>query len=554
MRILIIGGGTAGTSAATKLRRLNENDEIIIFEKNDNFAVSNCGLNHYLSGKIKKINLIGASIEMMKQLYNIDVYVNSEVIAINRENQTISIKNQADQYYDKLIITVGASQLRPDISGILNEKIFTIYDLASVNRIKNYIKSNSVKKAIVLGGGYIGIEFAESLYELNIKTTVVEKSSHILPSVDYDIAATLQNAMREKGVNLYLNTSINSFEDQRATLSNGETIDYDVAIIATGSKPDLKLSILADLEIGESGGVKVNEYMQTSDKNIYAAGDEVEVIDFVTHKPLRMAQANLAIKQAQIIADNIAGLNSEFKYALNTAITQVFDYNIASVGANEKTLKENAIEYHKVLLYDGNHAGYLPNSDLMLLKLLFNADGKILGAQGIGKEGLDKRMDIMAIAIKSGDKVEDLQNIELCYAPAFGTGKDAVNNLGSMAVNVLQKRAKFIAYEEIDWHNFNNDTLIIDVRPPESFTEGHIPNAINIPLEAIRNNLAAIPQDKKVILYCNRGYKAYIASCILTNNSFNNIYMLSGSEMLYSEIIHDKISSDSQQNQVHKIA
>lgn len=554
MRILIIGGGTAGTSVATKLRRLSENDEIIIFEKNNEFAVSNCGLNHYLSGKIKKDNLVGIDSETMKHLYNIDVYVNSEVTAINREVQTISIKNQADEYYDKLIITSGSLQPRPDVEGILNEKVFTIYDLASVNRIKNYIKSNGVKKAIILGGGYIGIEFAESLYNLNIKTTIVEKSTHILPAVDYDIAVTLQNDMREKGINLYLNSGINAFEDQKITLSNGETLDYDMAIVVTGAKPDTKLSILADLEIGESGGLKVNEHMQTSDKNIYTAGDEVEVIDFITHKPTRMPQANLAIKQAQIIADNISGKASEFKYSLNTAITKIFDYTIAAVGANEKILKENDIEFHKVLLYDGNHAGYLPDSDLMLLKLLFNDEGKILGAQGIGKDGIDKRLDIIAMAIKTNAKVEDLQNIELCYAPAFGTGKDAINNLGSMAVNVLQNRTKFAAYEEIDWHNFSDDTLLIDVRSPEVFAEGHIPNAINIPFEAIRNNLDSIPQDKKVILYCNRGYKAYLASCILTNSGFNNIYMLNGSEMLYSEIIHDKILSENQQNHIHKIA
>lgn len=548
MRILIIGGGAAGTAAATRLRRLNENDEIIIFEKNSEFAVSNCGLNYYLSEEVKKDSLIGSTTDAMKQLYNIEVRLNSEVTSINRKDKTISIANKSNEYYDKLIVAIGAAQLRPDIEGVLSDTVFTISDLASVERIKDYIKYNEVKRTIIVGGGYIGTETAESLHALGIEVSIVEASNHILPMIDYDMAVTLQNHMREKGITLFLNETVNSFDEKRVTLSTGRTLEYDMAIIATGVKPNLKLTVLADLEIGESGGLIVNEHMQTSDKNIFAAGDDVEVIDFVTRKPVRLAQAGLAVKQAQVIADTLGGVDSEFKYALNTAITKAFDYTAAAVGANEKNLKDNDIEYYKVLMYGASHASYLPGNEMILMKLLFNKEGRILGAQGIGKKGIAKRLDVISMAMKMEAKVQDLQDIELCYAPAYSSGKDLINSLGSMAVNVLQKRVKFVSYEDIDWNNLTDEQMIIDVRQHPAFLEGHLPNAVNIPVEAIRNNLDSIPHEKMVVLYCNRGYKAYIASCILANRGFDNIYLLNGSELLFNEITKDKIAETAVQN------
>lgn len=545
MRILIIGGGAAGTTAATRLRRLNENDEILILEKDDEISVSNCGLNYYLAGTAGRDDLISASVELLKKLYNIDARLNSEVTNINRENKTVSIAGQDDEYYDKLIVTIGSAQYRPDIDGVLTDQVFTIHNLASVERIKDFIKLNEVKKAVIVGGGYIGVEMSESLRQLDIETSIVESSNHILPALDYDMAVTLHNHLRENGIRLYLNESVIAFDDKKVSLSSGKQLDYDIAIIATGSKPDVKLGILAELEIGDSGGLKVNEYMQTSDKDIYAAGDDVEVTNFITRKPTRMAQAGLAVKQAQVIADHLGGEKSKFTYALNTAISKIFRYTAAAVGANEKILKDAGIAYQSVLLYDWTHAPYLPGSELVLLKLLFDKNGKILGAQGIGKNGIDKRLDIISMAIKMNAKVWDLQELEVCYSPPFSRGKDAVNNLASMAANILEKRMKTVSFQDID---SDKDMMIIDVRSKADFDDYHLPNAVNIPVEAIRSNLDSIPHDKKVVLYCMRGRTAYIASCILTNRGFDNIYILDGGLMLYSEIIKDKTESKKIEN------
>lgn len=541
MKIVIIGGGAAGTATATRLRRLNENDEIVILEKSKYLAVSNCGLTYYLSGMVKSKNqLISTSVEQMKEKYNIDVRINAEVEAINRQDKKVMLTNREEIAYDKLVIAIGAYQIRPDIKGVLSEQIFTIKDITSIDKIKDYIKYNAVKNAVIMGGGFIGIEAAEALTKLGIKTTIVETASHILPSLDYDMAASLHNHLRDKGVGLYLNQAITAFNENKITLSTGRTIPYDMAIIATGVSPDLKITIMADLAIGESGGVKVNQHMQTSDSDIYAAGDDVEIIDYITNKPTRMAQAGLAVKQAKVIADHIEGINSEIQPAIGTTITAVFDYTAASIGANEKKLKENNIEYYKLNLYDFDHASYIPDNELLLLKLLFDKKGKILGAQAIGTGDIDKRINILAMALQSQTKASALETTEICYAPPYSAGKDAINNLGAMAENILSGRVKMISHEEIDWKNLTDETMLIDTRGPKDFKEGKIPNAINIPLPAIRGNLVSIPHNKKVILYCRYGVGSYIASRILANRGFDNIYVLNGGLELYNQIIVDK--------------
>lgn len=549
MKIVIIGGGAAGTATATRLRRLNENDEIVILEKSKELAVSNCGLTYYLSGIVKnKEQLIGTTAEQMKHKYNIDVRLNAEVEAINRKEKTVSLINREEESYDKLVIAIGAYQLRPDIEGILGEQIFTIKDIASIDKIKDFIKYNGAKNAVIMGGGFIGIEAAESLAKLGIHTTIVEASSHILPSFDYDTATTLHNHLRQEGVNLYLNQAITAFGEKKVTLSTGRTLPYDMAIIATGVRPDLKLTVMADLEIGDSGGLKVNKHMQTSDKDIYAAGDDVEITDFITDKPTRMAQAGLAVKQAKIIADHIEGINSEFKPALGTSITEVFGYTAASIGANEKKLKENNIEYYKLNLYDSDHASYIPENEKMLIKLLFNKDGKILGAQAVGKGNVDKRINILSLAAQNKINAGELEMDEFCYAPPYSSGKDVINNLGSMADNILSGRVKMASYEDIDWKNLTNETMLIDIRSPKDFKEGKIPNAVNIPITAIRSNLDSIPHDKKVILYCRYGVGSYIAARILANRGFDNIYVLNGGMELYNQIILDKRINETQKD------
>lgn len=540
MRVLIIGGGAAGVTAATRLRRLDENAEIVIFEQNNALAVANCGLLYYLSGEVtNQEELINTTPESLKQQYNIDARLNSEIEFINREEKSISVKGKDKEYYDKLVFTIGAYQLRPDIDGILAEQVFTIRDLMSIERIKSYIKDLEPSKAIIVGGGYIGLETAEALHKLKIEVSIIEAADHILSDLDVEMAAGVQNLLRDKGIKLYLETTVEAFGDKTVSLSNGHQLDYDLAIIATGVKPDLRLSVLSDLEIGITGGLVVNEYMQTSDKDIYAAGDDVEVIDLVTKKPVRMSQAGLAIKEARTIAEHLAGSANKFKYTLNTAIARIFDYTAASTGATESKLQAVGIEYDKIHLYAWAHAGYLPDNHLCLYKLLFDKKGLLLGAQGWGRTGIDKRLDVLATAIITGVRADELEDIALCYAPPYGSASDAVNTLGTMAGNVMDGRVKFVSPFSIEWNNMTQEAMIIDVRPPEMFDQGHLEHAINIPQTAIRNNLSSIPHDKPVILYCNRGIRAYIAASILHNRGFDNIYVLSGGQYLYDEINKD---------------
>ena len=400
MKIAIVGGGAAGTACATRLRRLNENDEIVIFEKSGKLALSNCGLPYLLSGIVEDGKaLIGTTPEQMKQKYNIDCRLNAEVEFINRKDKSVTVKGREPESYDKLIIATGAYQLRPDINGILGEQIFTVNNLESIYKIKDFVKYNQPRNVVVAGGGYTGVEMAENLMRLGLKVSIVEASPHLLPGLDYDMAATLHNYLRGKGLRLYLNRRLTDFGDSRVTLDNGLTIEYDMAVVATGVRPDPKLTIMSDLEIGKSGGIKVDEHMQTSDKDIYAAGDDVEVTDFITRQPVRMAQAGLAVKEAKVIADHLGGLDSRFEYALGTSIIKVFEMTAASAGANEEKLKKAGISYKHFNLYGFDHSAYMPDNELLLLKLLFDADGKILGAQAIGRGNVSKRIDILALAI-----------------------------------------------------------------------------------------------------------------------------------------------------------
>lgn len=522
MKVVIIGGGSAGVSVATRLRRMDENADIVILEKSNEFAVAACGYTYLLSGIIKdEEDLLGASVEQMKQIFKVEVKLNHKVIGIDRENKKLQIENRNAESYDKLVIATGAQQLRPDIAGILGENIFTISSLENVAKIKDYYFGTEAKNVLILGGGDIGIEAAEAFVQLKAKVFLVEKNSHILPYMDKDMAQKLEQELQSKGVKLFLGQQVSAFGDKVANLKNGKNIKFDMAIIATGVKPDVALPIMANLDIGEHGGILVNKHMQTNDEDIYACGDNVEVLNRITGKYERWPNAANALKQAKVVADHIAGKNISFAGFVGTNIAKVFDYTAAISGCSETKLKNAGIKYNKIFVNQLNHAGYYPKPERILLKLLFAANGRILGMQIIGRAGVADRINAISALIEQNGTVYDLAELEVAYAPPYSLAKDALNNAGSLAQEVIEGKLKTMSTDELD-DNF----LPIDIRAANVFRLGHLPRALNFPLASLRDNLDELPRNQKLAIYCNHGYGAYLAYQILSQRGFDNAYLL----------------------------
>lgn len=535
MRIIIVGGGAAGASCAARLRRLNEEAEIVILEKTDEISIANCGLPYYCSNVISdREKMLVSNPTVFKNLLNVDVRLNSAVTSIDKINKTVKINNDYDLNYDKLVLAQGATPVKPPIEGINNKNIFTVRTLSDADKIKDYIKNNIIKNAVVIGGGFISVEMAENLAHLGRNTTLIELADQILTPYDKDIVALVQNEMREKGVNIVLQDAVKTFEEKEIILNSGKKITYDMAILAIGVKPETSLAKESVIEIGQTGAIKVNEYMQTSDPDIFAAGDSVEVIDFVSNKEAIIPLAGPANRQGRIIADNIMGKKSTYKSTQGTSILKVFDLAIAGVGKNEKQLQQNNIEYKKVHIWGNSHAGYYPNSFPLLLKLLFNNEGKILGAQAVGPEGVDKRIDIISSVMRLNGTVQELIDSELSYAPPYSSAKDPVNIIGMAADNILKGYSKPAFYEDL------KDAYLIDMRPEEAFNMSTIEGATNLDANTLRKNLDKIPRDRKVILFCTKGFTSYVALRILIEKGFENVYNLSGGIMLYKEIVKDK--------------
>ena len=535
MKVLIIGGGAAGASCAARLRRVCEQAEITILEKTSEISIANCGLPYYCSDVISdRNNILVSNPETFKNLFNIDVKLNCEIIEIDSENRKVKTITGERLSYDKLVLALGASPVIPNIEGINNNKIFTVRTLEDADKIKEFIKKNNVKNAVVIGGGFIGVEMAENFAHINLNTSLVELSNQILAPIDLDVVAFAQNQMRENGVNLYLQDGVKRFEQENIVLNSDKKIPYDIAVLSIGVKPETKIAKDCGLQLGLHDSIKVNEFMQTSNPDIYAAGDSVEVTDFITDSQTLIPLAGPANRQGRIIADNIAGTKSGYKKTQGTAVVKVFDLTVASVGNNEKQLQKKNISYKKVHIWGNSHAGYYPNSFPLLIKILFDEKGKIFGAQATGFEGVEKRIDVISSVIRLNGKISDLLDSELCYAPPYSSAKDPVNIVAMAAENILNNLVKPVFYEDL------KDSYIIDVRPKISFDLKSIPNAVNIPAQELRERLSEIPKDKKVVLYCAKGFTSYIASRILTQSGFNNIYSLSGGIMLYEEIIKDK--------------
>lgn len=538
MKVLITGGGACGASTAARLRRLDDSAEIIILEQTDEISIANCGLPYYCSDVIDSEDKMHvSSVEKFKNLLNVDIKLGAMVTSIDRANKTVTVNGSEKLNYDKLVLATGAAPFKPQIKGIDNKKIFTVRTLRDANCIKSYIKNSMVKSAVVIGGGFIGVEMAENLSEIDgVKTTLVEQASHILPPVDAETAAFAQNEIRKHGVELILSDGVKEFGENDITLLSGRKIPYDIAVLAIGVKPETQLAASCGLLLGKSGGVKVNEFMQTSDENIYAGGDSVEVEDFVTGKDVIIPLAGPANRQGRIIADNIAGYKSTYKKTLGSAVVKVFDLTVANAGCSEERLKKLEIPYLKTFTFSFSHANYYPGATRTMYKLLFNKDGEILGIQAAGYEGVEKRVDVIASAMRSGLKVWDLIDMELCYAPPYSSAKDAVNILGMHSDNILKSLVKPAFYEDI------KGAYLVDVRSKAEFTAETIPGAVNIFTPELRTRYSELPRDKKIILFCNTGFQSYVASRILMQLGFDNVYSLAGGITLYKELRNDKLS------------
>lgn len=538
MRVIIVGGGAAGASCAARLRRLDENIQITILERTNEISIANCGLPYYCSDVISdRDKMTVAKPEVFKNLLNVDVKFYSEVTSINRERKTVTINNDYEKEYDKLVLALGANPVIPPLPGVDDTRIFTVRTLNDADNIKDFIKATQAQNAVVIGGGFIGVEMAENFAHMGLNTSLVELSDQILGPLDKDMSILLENEMREKGVTLHLASGVKAFENGEVVLHNDKKLPYDIAIMAIGVRAETTLVKDAGLELGVTGAIKVNDMMQTSDPDIYAAGDSVEVLDFVTDSASVIPLAGPANRQGRIIADNICGGDSSYKKSQGTAVVKVFDLTAASVGNNEKRLQKLNIPYKKVHVGVSSHAGYYPGAFPVFVKLIFGENGEIFGAQAIGAEGVEKRIDVIATFMRLGGKVQDLVDSELSYAPPYSSAKDPVNIVGMAADNVLKGYLKPAFYEDL------KDAYLIDVRVPEAYNIKTIEGAVNIPSQQMRDRISEVPKDKKVVLFCNRGFNSYVAQRILVQNGYDNVYSFTGGYNYYKEIIKSKQNS-----------
>jgi NADPH-dependent 2,4-dienoyl-CoA reductase/sulfur reductase-like enzyme/peroxiredoxin family protein/TusA-related sulfurtransferase/rhodanese-related sulfurtransferase len=518
MKILIVGGVAGGASAAARARRINEEAEIVLFERGEHISFANCGLPYHVSGVIDtRDKLLVTTPEIMKEKFAIDVRTHNEVLEINREKKQILVRNliKNEDYtetYDHLILSPGAAPFKPPIQGVDSKNIFSLRNLEDMDRIKN--AAEGAKDAVVIGGGYIGLEMTESLRHMGINVVLVELAPQVMGPSDPEMASMLHAEIEMNGVKLKLGQSVTSFEPigdrLKVTLSSGEKHEVDLAIMAIGVRPENKLAKDAGLDIGLTGGIKVNSFMQTSDPDIYAVGDAVEVIDLMSGQPALIPLAGPANRQGRIAADNIFGLKREYRNTQGSAVCKVFDLTFAMTGLSEKQAVKNSINFDKVFVHPANHASYYPGATSISLKVLFDPkNGKVLGAQAVGLEGVDKRIDVLAVAIRAGLTVYDLEELELCYAPPYGSAKDPVNYAGMVAANILRGAAEHFHVADIE--KFDSNKKLIDVRTREEVLAGAIPGAMHIPLHEIRERIGELSKEKEYMIYCQAGLRGYLA-------------------------------------------
>ncbi|MFW6022387.1 MAG: CoA-disulfide reductase [Halanaerobiaceae bacterium] len=551
-KIIIVGGVAGGASTAARLRRLDEDSEIIMYERGEYISFANCGLPYHIGEIIEeRSKLLVQTPESMEARFNISVEVKKEVVEIDREKKEVTVLDHetGDKYtenYDYLVLSPGAEPFRPPINGIDNDNVFTLRNIPDTDMIKGFVDNEKPGKAVVIGGGYIGLEMAHNLAERGIEVSLVEMLDQVLSPVDYEMASMVHNHLRSKGIKLFLGDGVKSIVKENGEsyviLQSGKKIETDLIILSIGVKPSVELARDAGLEIGSSGGIKVDKYLRTSDENIYAIGDAIEVQDFVNGNPAVIPLAGPANKQGRIVAGNIVGKKEEYKATQGTAIAKVFDMTVATTGNNEKQLRKSGIDYIKSYTSSNNHAGYYPGAVPMFIKILFTPDeGKLLGAQIVGYDGVDKRADVFATAVRHGLTIFDLQELELAYAPPYGSAKDPVNMAGYAAGNIFKNHVTPIYWDEID--DIDRDkTIILDVREPIEVKFGKIEDSVNIPLNDLRDRLDELDKDKEIAVYCAVGLRGYVACRILEGHGFENAKNLAGGFKLYSSVQDDKNS------------
>jgi NADPH-dependent 2,4-dienoyl-CoA reductase/sulfur reductase-like enzyme/rhodanese-related sulfurtransferase/TusA-related sulfurtransferase len=544
-KVVIIGGVAGGASAAARLRRLKEDFEIIMLDRGPYVSFANCGLPYYIGNIIKdRESLELVTPERFLERFNIDVRVNHEAISINPDKKSVKIKDlkQLNEYtleYDYLILATGSKPIVPQLDGLENVPYFTVWTIPDAIKIRDYIEKSHIKKAIIVGGGFIGLEMAENLAEQGVKVKIIEMLDQVMPPIDKEMAQFIHQELILNGVCLVLKDPVHSFgrndrDEPYVKTKSGRIIETDLVILSIGIKPQSKLAKDAELEINERGYLVTNNRMQTSNPNIYAVGDIVQVNHLQTKKPVTIALAGPANKQGRIAADNIAGKNSEYKGVLGASVVKIFDLTVASVGLTEKQLKIlKSINYDKIYIHPNNHAGYYPGAIPITLKLIFEVpSGKILGAQAVGGPGTEKRIDVISTTIKFNGTVFDLEELELTYAPPYGSAKDPVNMAGFVASNYLREDMPIW-----HWHDFNkfskNGGILLDVRTKEEHSARSIEGSINIPIEELRNRLGEISNNKPVYVYCEVGYRSYLALRILVQSGFEDVYELTGGFKIY---------------------
>jgi NADPH-dependent 2,4-dienoyl-CoA reductase/sulfur reductase-like enzyme/rhodanese-related sulfurtransferase len=541
VRTLVIVGGVAGcATAATRARRLAEDAEIIVFERGKYASFANCGLPYYVGGIIENHErLLLMSPERFKSRWNIDLRTQCEVLSIDREKKEVEVKDHSSeelyrQGYDKLILSPGAQPLKPSIPGIDSKNIFTLRTILDADSIIDRIRSNNVHHALVVGGGFIGLEMAENLKKRGFEVSIVEMLNQVLPPLDPEMAVQVRNHLEEKGVDLHLGTAVVEFAEDTdgvfAKLRNGEEIRSDLVVLAMGVKPDVRLAKEAGLEIGIHGGIRINDFLETSDPDIFAIGDAVEVTHYVTGEKALIPLAGPTVKQARIAADNVFGRRSRYHGTQGTSVVKVFNLTVGFTGANEKQLRAVGIPYKKTYLYPASHAEYYPGANFLSMKLLFSPDkGKILGAQIVGETGVDKRTDVLATAIQASMTVYELEELDLAYAPPYGSAKDPVNLAGYVAANDLKGDIDVIHATELEDLDPNAIT-ILDVRTKKEYEKGRIKGSKHIHLDELRKRLDEIPKEIPVITYCQTGLRSYYAYRILKQKGFKVLNLSGGIE------------------------